>query len=156
LMIMPAFSGLDTIRMVAEDDSIGMPVMFHPGFLGTYRRSPVFGISPFVLHGQLSRLMGADITIFPHYGGRFSPPQIECRLATDGTSVPMHHIKPNLPSPGGGVRPEHFEDMRSFYGPDAVFLAAGNLHRQGSNLIENSRHFRNTVEKLSDKPNQLS
>jgi ribulose-bisphosphate carboxylase large chain len=150
LMIMPAFSGLDTLRMVAEDDAVGLPVIFHPGFLGTYRRSETFGLSPFVVHGQLSRLMGADITIFPHYGGRFSPPKAECQLALDGTSVPMHHIKPNLPSPAGGVRPEHFEDMRAFYGRDAIFLVASNLHRHSPDLVESSRHFRTVAERLAD------
>lgn len=150
LMIMPAFSGLDTLRLVAEDDAVGLPVIFHPGFLGTYRRSGEFGLSPFVLHGQLSRLMGADISIFPHYGGRFAPPQEECQLALDGTSVPMHHIKANLPSPAGGVRPEHFPDMRDFYGRDAIFLVASNLHRHGPDLVESSRRFRAVAEELAD------
>lgn len=148
LMLMPAFSGLDMMRMLAEDDTIGMPIMFHPGLLGTYRRTPEFGLSPYVLHGQLSRLMGADITIFPHYEGRFAPPREECRLAAEGTAVAMGHIKPNLPSPGGGVRPEFFREMRDFYGPDAVFLVAGNLHRHGPDLVESSRHFREVVEGL--------
>jgi ribulose-bisphosphate carboxylase large chain len=150
LMLMPAFSGLDMIRMLAEDDTVGLPIMFHPGFLGTYRRTPEFGISPYVLHGQLSRLMGADISIFPHYEGRFAPPQEECRLAAEGTCVPMGDIKPNLPSPGGGVRPEFFEEMRDFYGPDTVFLVAGNLHRHGPDLVESSRHFRAVVESLGE------
>jgi ribulose-bisphosphate carboxylase large chain len=147
-MILPAFSGLDTIRMVAEDDSIGLPIMFHPGFLGSYRRSGDFGLSPFVLHGQLARLFGADITIFPHYGGRFAPPQEDCRLAVEGSAVAMHHIRSNLPSPGGGVMPEFFEEMRAFYGADVVFLVAGNLHRHGPDLITSSRYFREVAERL--------
>jgi ribulose-bisphosphate carboxylase large chain len=148
LMIMPAFSGLDTLRMVAEDDAVGLPLIFHPGFLGTYRRSGDFGLSPFVLHGQLSRLMGADITIFPHYHGRFAPPKVECQLALEGTSTPMQHVKANLPAPAGGVRAEHFEEMRDFYGWDAVFLMASNLHRHGPDLVESSRRIRAVAEGL--------
>lgn len=150
LMIMPGFAGLDTFRMVAEDDSIGLPVMYHPGFLGTYRRTPEFGLSPYLLHGQIARLAGADISIFPHYGGRFAPPQAECRAATDGTQVEMGHIKPCLPSPGGGVMPDSFAEMRAFYGTDVVFLVAGNLHRHGPDLTENSRQFRAAAERLAE------
>ncbi len=149
LMIMPGFAGIDTMRVVAENDSIGLPVMFHSGFLGSFRRSTESGLSPHVLHGQLARLAGADISIFPHYGGRFAPPQSECQAATDGTRVPMDGLKACLPSPAGGVRPESFTEMREFYGHDVVFLVAGNLHRHGPDLTANSRDFRAAVEQLA-------
>ena len=146
LMLMPAFSGFDMARMLAEDDSLGLPIMFHPGFLGSYRGSKNFGISPFVLYGQLPRLFGADITIFPHYIGRFAPPKEECRSAVDGTMIKMDHIKPILPSPGGGVSPDFVQDMAAFYGPDVICLAAGNLHRMGPDLVKNSQVFRQRAE----------
>ena len=146
IMLMPAFSGLDMARMLAEDDDLGLPIIFHPGFLGTYRRSPDFGLSPYVLHGQLPRLAGADISIFPHYGGRFAPSQEECQQALDGTAVEMGSLKPSLPSPAGGVKPEFVKDMAAFYGPDVICLAAGNLHRLGPDLTENSRIFRQNAE----------
>lgn len=146
MMLMPAFCGMDTARMLAEDDSLALPIIFHPGFFGTYRRSPDFGISPYVLNGQLPRIIGADITIFPHYAGRFAPPQEECRQAVDGTVVKMGSYKPIMPSPGGGVKPEFVKEMAAFYGPDVVCLAAGNLHRLGPDLAENSRIFRQQAE----------
>jgi ribulose-bisphosphate carboxylase large chain len=146
LMLMPAFSGFDTARMLAEDDDLALPIMFHPGFYGTYRRVTEFGISPFVLHGQLPRLFGADITIFPHFEGRFAPPREECRAAADGTAVEMGEIKTIMPSPAGGVKAEFVRGMAEFYGPDVICLAASNLHRMGPDLIENSRKFRQEAE----------
>jgi len=146
VMLMPAFCGFDTARSLAEDDSLGLAIMYHPGFLGTYRRSQEFGIAPYVLNGQLPRLIGADITIFPHYAGRFAPPEEECRQAMEATLDPMGTYKPILPSPAGGVKPEFVKDMAAFYGSDVICLAAGNLHRLGPDLIENSRIFRKEAE----------
>jgi ribulose-bisphosphate carboxylase large chain len=146
MMLMPGFSGLDMARSLAEDDSVGLPIMFHPGFMGIYRSSPDVGLSPFVIHGQLPRLFGADISIFPHYEGRFAPPREECQAALDGTGVKMGRIKQTMPSPGGGVKPEYVKEMVDFYGADLICLAAGNLHRLGPDLVKNSQVFRREAE----------
>jgi ribulose-bisphosphate carboxylase large chain len=146
LMLMPAYNGLDTARMLAEDDDLGMAIMFHPGFYGTYHSVPEFGLSTYVINGQLPRLFGADISIFPNYEGRFAPPKEDCRAAADGLEVKMGSLKSPMPSPGGGVKPEYVQNMRDFYGSDIICLAAGNLHRLGPDLVENSRIFRQHAE----------
>lgn len=146
IMLMPGLCGYDTARMLTEDDNLGLPVMFHPGFLGTYYMNPDVGIAPYVLNGQLPRLAGADITIFPHYAGRFAPPQEQCRQSEEATRVEMGGFKQVMPSPGGGVKPEFVADMADFYGLDVICLAAGNLHRLGPDLVENSRIFRRHAE----------
>ena len=148
LMVLPGLYSLELFRSLAEDESLGLAMMYHPGLLGTYRISPDAGIAPFVLHGQLSRLCGADITIFPHYAGRFAPPPEASRRAAEGTAVKMGGLKRNLPSPGGGVKPEFFAEMKAFYGEDAVFLVAGNLHRYSPDLVEGSRAFRQIIESI--------
>jgi ribulose-bisphosphate carboxylase large chain len=150
VMVMPGLCGWDTARMLTEDDNFGLPVMFHPGFMGTYYSSPDFGIAPYVLNGQLPRLAGADITIFPHFAGRFAPPQEECRQTEIATRVEMGSYKQVMPSPGGGVKPEFVGDMADFYGLDVICLAAGNLHRLGPDLVENSRVFRRHAEEAID------
>ena len=38
--------------------------------------------------------------------------------------------------------------MKQFYGTEAVFLAAGNLHRYAEDLVEASRAFRQVVESI--------
>jgi ribulose-bisphosphate carboxylase large chain len=148
LMVLPGLYSIEFFRLLAEDENLALPMMFHPGFMGIYRNHQDSGISPFVLHGQISRLCGADITIFPHFGGRFSPSMEASRRASDGTAVPMGCLKPNLPCPGGGVKPGNFIEMTDFYGKDAVFLAAGNLHRSADNLIDASRAFRKIAESI--------
>jgi len=148
LMVLPGLSGWDTMRMLADNDEIALPIIAHPAFQGSFVLSKDFGISHYALHGQISRLAGADVTVMPNYVGRFSYSREECRSIAEGTAVPMHNIKPNFPAPGGGIGPDSFEDMIEVYGHDVVYLISGNLHRQGPDLIENSRSLRAMVESM--------
>ena len=63
LLIAPGRAGLDSMRRLAEDDGIGLPIFSHPAFQGTYVMSREHGISHQALFGQLPRLAGADATI---------------------------------------------------------------------------------------------
>jgi ribulose-bisphosphate carboxylase large chain len=70
-MIAPGLAGFDAMRQLAADDAIGLPVLAHPALLGSYVTSRD-GFSHGVLFGTLMRFAGADATIFPNFGGRFS------------------------------------------------------------------------------------
>jgi ribulose-bisphosphate carboxylase large chain len=148
LMVLPGLSGLDTMRRLADDDSLGLPIILHPAFQGSFVLSEDFGISHYALHGQISRLAGADVSVIPNYVGRFSYTREECRSVAEGTVVDMHNIKPNFPAPGGGIGPDSFADMLKVYGADVVYLISGNLHRLGTDLSESSRRFRQVVEQM--------
>ncbi len=139
LMFSPGHCGLDFVRRVAEDDSIALPVIAHPSFIGSFVLSPDFGVDYFVMHGQLMRLAGADVSIMPNYIGRFSYNFDGCQRVAQGCAIPMGHLKPAFPGPGGGVSPDSFHDMLDVYGKDVAFLIAGNLHRQSTDLTENAR-----------------
>lgn len=148
LLLMPGYCGLDFIRRVADDDAINLPVIIHPAFMGSYALSPDFGISHFVLHGQLMRLAGADISVMPNYIGRFSYSRAECSEITRGCHVPMGSIQAIFPGPGGGISPESFVDMLAVYGRDVAYLMSGNLHRHSPDLTHNVQHFREVLETL--------
>ena len=55
-----------------------MILMAHPAFTGTFFHSNLHGATPAFLLGRFFRLIGADISIFPNAGGRFSFTQEEC------------------------------------------------------------------------------
>ncbi|MBA4398640.1 MAG: ribulose 1,5-bisphosphate carboxylase large subunit [Anaerolinea sp.] len=148
LMLLPGYCGLDFVRRVAEDDEIGLPIVVHPAFMGSFVLSPDFGVSHFVLHGQFMRLAGADITVMPNYIGRFSYSREECNSIARGCHVPMREIKSIFPGPGGGISPESFADMLEVYGRDVVYLISGNLHRQSPDLTQNVLRFREMLEKM--------
>ncbi|MGE5173617.1 MAG: RuBisCO large subunit C-terminal-like domain-containing protein [Betaproteobacteria bacterium] len=147
LMVAPGIIGFDLMRELADDDGTGLPVMTHPALQGSFVTSRN-GMSHGVIFGQLARLAGADATIFPNFGGRFSFSREECREIVAGTIEPMGHLKTIFPAPGGGMSLERVPDMLETYGKDLVFLIGGGLFKHGPDLIENCRHFRRMVESL--------
>jgi len=146
LLIAPGLAGLDTMRQLADDDSIALPLMSHPALQGSFVTSPASGISHYALFGQIARLAGADASIYPNYGGRFSFSREDCHSIVEGTAVPMGQIKPIFPTPGGGMSLARVADMRSIYGDDVIFLVGGGLHKHGPDLVENCRYFLTLVE----------
>ncbi len=148
LLISPGLVGLDLMRQIAEDDQIALPIFSHPAFQGSFVTSPENGVAHQVLFGQLARLAGADASIYPNYGGRFSFSRQECRNIVAGTTVPMGQLKSIFPSPGGGMKLDRIADMYEVYGHDVVFLVGGGLHQQGPDLVENCRYFLEMVEKM--------
>jgi len=146
LLVAPGLIGLDTMRQLADDDRIALPLMSHPALQGSFVTSPDNGISHYTLFGQIPRLAGADASIYPNYGGRFSFSREECRSIFEGTEVPMGHIKPIFPAPGGGMSLARVPEMLEIYGRDVIFLIGGGLHKRGPDLVENCRYFQRLVK----------
>ncbi len=142
LLLSPGLTGLDTLRALAADDSIALPLMAHPAFLGGFLGSPESGIAPGVLLGQLLRLAGADATIFPNYGGRFVAFTREvCQAIAEATVRPMGSVRPIFPVPAGGMTLERVPEMVGMYGTEAIFLIGGALLRQRHRLAEAVREL---------------
>jgi ribulose-bisphosphate carboxylase large chain len=146
-MVAPGLTGFDLMRELADDDSLGLPVLTHPALQGSFVTGRS-GISHGVIFGQLARFAGADATIFPNFGGRFSFSREECNEIVRGTIVPMGHLKTIFPAPGGGMSLERVPEMLDTYGEDLIFLIGGGLFKHGPDLIENCRYFRKIVEKM--------
>lgn len=168
VMIAPGIVGFDTMRSIADDDSIGLPILSHPALQGSYLINPDSGISHYLLFGHLNRLAGADAVIYPNYGGRFLFTREDCQEIIKGTSVKMGHIKPIFPSPGGGMSLKRVPELLKLYGCDVIFLIGGGLftplkidsHKQlistsgrlsltgfthSPDFIENCRYFKSLV-----------
>ena len=149
LMVAPGLIGMDLMRELADDDRIALPILTHPALQGSFVTGQN-GISHGVIFGQLARLAGADATIFPNFGGRFSFSRDECRDIVNGTREPMGRIQSIFPAPGGGMSLDNVPDMLETYGQDLIFLIGGGLFRHGPDLVENCRYFRNMVERMAE------
>lgn len=145
LLVAPGLTGFDTMRRLADDDDIGLPIICHPAFLGGFVTSPESGISHSILFGKLVRLAGADATIFPNYGGRFSFSREACGGIASETARPMGRIKPIFPAPGGGMSLARIPEMREFYGNEVLFLIGGDLQNRGRDIVENCHLFHRLV-----------
>lgn len=134
ILLIPGLFGFDAIQRLARNEDFGLPIMAHPSFLGPYVLSNDTGFSHGSLFGDLMRLAGADISVFPNYGGRFGFTKSQCRqiiercFASDGIG------KPILPSPGGGMTLDRLNELYATYGEDSVYLIGGSLLRQRENI----------------------
>ncbi len=142
ILLIPGLFGFDAMNRLAQDPEFGLPVMAHPSHLGPYVLSPDHGYSHGMLFGQLMRLAGADISVFPNFGGRFGFSERECDdivsacRAEDGIGPAI------LPSPGGGMSLDRLPDMMAHYGPDCVYLMGGSLLRYGEQIGDAIREMR--------------
>lgn len=146
LLIAPGLVGFDAMRRLAEDDSLGLPIFSHPALLGSYVLSPENGISHAALFVQMVRLAGADGTIYPNFGGRFSFSKEECQSIVDASAASMGELKNIFPCPGGGMSISNIPDLLKIYGSEVIFLVGGGIFRQGPDIVENCRYFRKLVQ----------
>lgn len=145
LLVLPGITGFDHMQQLARRDDLAIPIMGHPAFLGSYTSSPTNGISHGALYGKLMRLAGADLSIFPSYGGRFSFSPHECREVAEALRTPLGTVPPALPAPGGGMTLRRVPEIVEFYGSDVALLIGGDLHR-GDSLAATAASFRTAVE----------
>jgi ribulose-bisphosphate carboxylase large chain len=141
LLMSPALTGFDAMRMVADDDRVGLPILSHPTASGHFVTHPEHGFSHYVYYGQMQRLAGADASIYINQGGRFQVTAGDCIEARDGCRDVMGHIRPIMPLPGGGMTRERIADLKTMYGTEVIFLVGGGLHKMGPDLAENVRQL---------------
>lgn len=127
LVGVPSFIELQT--------ELTIPVMAHPAFAGSVR------IAPALLLGKLFRLFGADATIFPNHGGRFSFSRETCMAIAHAAREPWEALRPVLPVPAGGMTIERVPEMAAGYGEDVMLLIGGGLLSARERLLERSREF---------------
>ena len=132
-LVAPMLVGLPSFVELQLD--LDLPLMAHPAFAGANR------IAPPLLLGKLFRLLGADATIFPNYGGRFSYSQSTCLAIAAAAREPWPGVRPTLPVPAGGMSIERVAEMKQIYGEGVMLLIGGGLLIAGDKLLERSREF---------------
>lgn len=132
-LVAPMLVGLPAFVELQVD--LGIPVMAHPAFAGAGR------IAPPLLLGKLFRLLGADATIFPNHGGRFSYSRATCMAIAQAARAPWHGLRPALPVPAGGMTVERVPEMLAGYGTDTMLLIGGGLLSAKEKLLDRAREF---------------
>ncbi|MBN1266188.1 MAG: hypothetical protein JXA25_11885, partial [Anaerolineales bacterium] len=152
LLFSPGLTGWDTVNWL-RSEGFDLPAMAHPTFHGTYILHGDIGLTHAVQYGKLARLCGADSSVFPNYGGRFSFSREECLSIKHSCLESFNTFKPIFPAPGGGMKLQRIEELISFYGKDVILLVGGDLHR-GENISAASRQFRDTAEQAAARLKQ--
>jgi ribulose-bisphosphate carboxylase large chain len=97
--------------------------------LGSLVISKDEGISHGIVLGTFMRLAGADISIFPNIGGRFSFTSAQCLDIADRSRENLGSLNPLMVAPAGGMTLERIPEMIEMYGKDAALLIGGALSR---------------------------
>ncbi len=134
VLLCPMVMGMDTARAYARKYSLAM--MAHPSLSGIYTRNEHQGIAPDILFGTLFRLAGADISVFPNFGARFSYSRDECAAICERLTEPLGNLAPAWPCPAGGIQYEQITMLCKHYSADTQFLLGGSLlgHPDGLTL----------------------
>lgn len=132
-LVAPMLVGLPAFVELRRES--GLALLAHPAFAGTSRVA-----APLML-GRLFRLFGADATIFPNHGGRFSYGRETCLAIAAAARGPWGCLAPALPVPAGGMGVERVAEMIADYGSDTMLLIGGGLLTAGDALLERSREF---------------
>jgi ribulose-bisphosphate carboxylase large chain len=122
----------------------GLAILAHPALAGASR------IAPALLLGRLFRLFGADATIFPNFGGRFSYSRETCREIAQAAREPLGGHRPALPVPAGGMSVERVDEMLGEFGADVMLLIGGNLLEAGDAMPQRARDFVARVRAAGD------
>ncbi len=144
LLVLPGITSFDQMRYLAT--RVDVPIMGHPAFLGSYSASPTGGVAHGKLYGTMMRLAGADLSVYPNYGGRFSFTRAECRDVATALKEPLGDINPAFPSPGGGMTLARVDEIVEFYGNDVALLIGGDLYR-GDDMVATAAGFRAAVSR---------
>ena len=140
VMFAPGLVGFDMLYYASRHTNL--VVVGHPAFIGCYIDRGRGGIKCECLIGQLPRLAGADIMVFPNFGGRFSFSEEQCKGIQKMALDDMGSVKPMVVSPAGGMKVERIDEMKEFYGNDVSLLIGGSLFTSPGDLTENCRKFR--------------
>jgi S-methyl-5-thioribulose 1-phosphate isomerase len=134
VMLSPMLLGLPLLQQLASMPD-GLPILAHPALGGILR------VSEATLFGKLFRWYGADGSIFPHPGGRFSYSEETCRALARALTAPHPRVRPAFPVPGGGIRIDRLPELLDFYGRDCILLIGSSLYEAGDNLFQRAREL---------------
>jgi ribulose-bisphosphate carboxylase large chain len=141
-LVMPGLTGFDGIRALAASEELSMPIMMHPSAIGSLANAGTNGLSPSMLYAAYPRLAGADISIYPSFGGRYGFSKELCVQVAEACRDPKGLFKPIMPSPGGGMKLSLAKTLYAMYGDDAVFLFGGEAMRYKDRIADGIRELR--------------
>lgn len=118
-------------RLVRDNPQVAF--IAHPSMAGAR-------IAPALLVGKLFRLLGADATIFPNYGGRFGFSAETCRCIAR-EALKDGGLRACVPVPAGGMSTARVPEMLDFYGARVMLLIGGALLEAREHLVEATSAF---------------
>lgn len=123
-------------------------ILAHPALAGAPR------IAAPLLLGRLFRIFGADATIFPNFGGRFSYDRDTCLAIAGAARDPLGGHRATLPVPAGGMSVARVDEMIETFGCDTMLLIGGNLLEAGDAMPQRASEFVARVHRFALSPGE--
>jgi ribulose-bisphosphate carboxylase large chain len=149
LLVCPGLTGYETLRLLTAEADLKLPVLSHPALLGTYALNSDTGIAPALLYGQLPRLIGADISLYPTYGGDYAMTREDCLAIAHATSEPFGGTRSMFPSAAGRMGFGQISEMAALYGSDVVYILGSRIQKHPDGLANGCRQFIQAVGRSS-------
>ncbi len=146
ILIAPMLVGLDTVRYIS--DKYNLIIMTHPALTGTYFHDPSHGIQSSVLLGTLFRMLGSDISVFPHAGGRFYLTEKDCLAISNSLRCTNGSWQNAFPCPAGGIHMDKITEINDTYGVDTVLLIGGSLMQHSADISHSTKIFMKKIKSL--------
>ena len=126
-MVAPMLLGLDVVRsLAAAAGGAGVALVGHPAFSGSFV-APRQGLAPELLFGELFRIAGCDVVIYPNAGGRFPFTLRDCQAIQRRLLAPLGGLRPAFAMVAGGIDAAKLERWLPEYAIDTIFLLGGSL-----------------------------
>jgi ribulose-bisphosphate carboxylase large chain len=143
VLVAPMVAGVSNFHALRREFP-EIAFLAHPAIAGNQ-------IAPAALLGTLFRLFGADASIFPNHGGRFSYSRAVCAAIAGALRAPLNDLRAALPVPAGGMTVERVPELVGEYGRDAMLLIGGSLLIARDQLAARSRGFVEAVAAASSE-----
>lgn len=137
--------GLDVLQELAEDTEISLPLMAHPAFSGAFTSSPFYGLSTALALGKLTRIAGADFSLFPSPYGSVALEKAQA-LALGHALVEESPLKRSFPVPSAGIHPGLVPLLINDFGIDSIINAGGGVHGHPDGAAGGGKAFRQAVD----------
>lgn len=146
LMVNVYTTGFDTLKMLADDPNINVPILAHVNFAGTMASSTYTGIAAPLLVGKITRLAGGDFQINGHPFGKFPVSYKLFYRCFKFFTQPWWNIKPMMYACSGGTTQLAVEKIVKAVGTDVMLAAGGGVHGHPDGSEAGARSMRQAID----------
>lgn len=146
LMVNVYTTGADTLKMLADDPNINVPILAHVNYAGTMASSTYTGIAAPLLVGKLTRLAGADFQISGHPFGKFPVSHKVFYRSFKFFTQPWWNIKPMMYAFSGGTTQMAVEKIVKEVGTDIMLAAGGGVHGHPDGSEAGAKSMRQAID----------
>lgn len=150
LMVNYLTQGISSMRCLAENPEINVPILAHLDFSGVLYANPFGGLSSHLVLGKIARLAGADMVVYPIESGKYKLLDEKYRLIAYNLILPLYNIKSTLPIPAGGLIPKLVPKIINDIGVDCVISAGGAIHGHPMGAIAGAKAFRQAIDAVME------